>query len=540
MMRTTVRGAESSKSDFLPPHFSNYAGRLQLFVEGKPFLFLGGEFHNSSSSSLEYLMPAWERLERLHCNGAIASVSWELLEPEEGVFDFSLVDGLLEAARAHGMRLALLWFGTWKNAESRYVPSWVKTDTRRFFRMRYADGRTSRSISCFCNEARAADARAFSALMRRLRERDGDAHTVVLVQVENETGFLGSPREYSPEANAAFSQPVPKELCAYLAAHEGKLHPELRAAWQTGAKAGEWHAAFGTHAEECFMAWHIASYVEVVACMGGGENPLPMYANAWIRQFGSEPAGSYPSGGPVDRVLDIWKAAAPSIALLAPDIYLPDFSQVCDSYQRDDNPLFVPESKDDRTAAVNAFCALGKGAAGFSAFGIDGVGFEPVPQAEKLPDTLSPMFSQLSAAAWAGQDIAAAYGLLAGLLPLLAEHPAQEMAGFVQNREPAEAIDLGGYRLRITYPPLQAGGMPGGGLVLHEGGGRFLFAGQGYGVEFFSILPEDGTTDILSAEEGHFEHAEWKPRRRLNGDEIYRFFMEDIAFARRVELYRYR
>ena len=106
--------------------------QAQLIVDGKPFLILGGELANSSASSLAYLEPVWPRLAKMRLNTLLAPVSWELMEPVEGRFDYSLVDGLLKQARANNMRLVLLWFGSWKDSMSSYVPAWVKRDQARF------------------------------------------------------------------------------------------------------------------------------------------------------------------------------------------------------------------------------------------------------------------------------------------------------------------------------------------------------------------------------------------------------------------------
>ncbi len=81
------------------PHLRKQGEATQIVVDGQPFVMLAGELHNSSSSSLDYLAPIWPRLTALRLNTVIASISWELVEPEEGRFDFRLVDGIIEAAR---------------------------------------------------------------------------------------------------------------------------------------------------------------------------------------------------------------------------------------------------------------------------------------------------------------------------------------------------------------------------------------------------------------------------------------------------------
>ena len=114
------------------PHLEKRGAVTQLIVDDKPFLALAGELHNSSSSSRQYMRPIWPRLARMNLNTVLAVVTWELIEPEEGKFDFTLVDGMIEDARRFNMRLVFLWFGSWKNGESSYPPYWVKTDGKRF------------------------------------------------------------------------------------------------------------------------------------------------------------------------------------------------------------------------------------------------------------------------------------------------------------------------------------------------------------------------------------------------------------------------
>ena len=119
----TVLSATATAGQGLPasrplPHLQERGRTTQLVVDGSPFLVLGGELRNSSASSLGYMEPLWTKLAALHLNTLLTPVSWELIEPEEGKFDFALVDGLIQRAREHQLRLILLWFGSWKNTYS--------------------------------------------------------------------------------------------------------------------------------------------------------------------------------------------------------------------------------------------------------------------------------------------------------------------------------------------------------------------------------------------------------------------------------------
>src|SRR2546428_13926660 len=209
------------------PHLRQQGTATQLVVDGKPFLILGGELGNSTSSSLDYMRPLWPKLVSLNLNTLLVPVYWELIEPAEGKFDFSLVDGLIEEARRHQLRIVPLWFATWKNSMSCYAPAWVKMDQKRFPRSQDAMGRGMEILSPFSKENFDADSRAFAAFMRHLREVDGNDHTVIMVQVENEIGMIPDSRDRSAIADNLFNQPLPVELMNYLQHHKTNLLPEL-------------------------------------------------------------------------------------------------------------------------------------------------------------------------------------------------------------------------------------------------------------------------------------------------------------------------
>lgn len=311
------------------PHLEKRGQATQLVVDGRPFLILGGELGNSSASSREYMRDKWPRLAAMHLNTVLTPVTWEAIEPREGQFDFAGVDGLIEDARAHQMHLVLLWFGTWKNSTSSYAPAWVKRDPARFPRTKGADGRPQEIVSAHSAAARDADARAFAALMRHVRQVDGERHTVLMAQVENEMGFL----------------PFAKE---------GGNGPDLAA-------------------DERATAMAYARYAEAVAAAGKREYPLPLYANGAQGRPGVKP-GDYPSGGPLAHLAKEWRQGAPSLDFIAPDIYFPNFAEIAESYVKAGNPLFVPEANrpSDPHLVANALHSIGALAAiGVSPFDID-------------------------------------------------------------------------------------------------------------------------------------------------------------------------
>ncbi|MBI1761566.1 MAG: DUF5597 domain-containing protein [Acidobacteria bacterium] len=509
------------------PHLRQQGTATQLIVDDKPFLVRGGELGNSSSSSLEYMRPIWPKLAAMKLNTVLVPVYWELLEPLEGQFDFTLVDGLLQDARKHGLRLVPLWFGAWKNSMSCYAPAWVKTNQQRFPRAEDKAGSGMEILSPFSQANLAADARAFAAFMRHLREVDSRDYTVILVQVENEIGMIPDARDRSALANKLFSQAVPLELLGYLEQHRESLRPELRTAWGNSQfkTRGTWEEVFGAGAatDELFMAWHFARYTNRVAELGKAEYPLPMYVNAALIRPNYQP-GQYPSAGPLPHLLDVWRAAAPQIDFLSPDIYFPNFMEWARKYDQSGNPLFIPEVGPSPQNAVQALYAVAQhDALGFSPFSI-----------ENLADPARGL-------------LAGGYDLLAQLTPLLLAHQGKkEMAGLLtesaEQRVPQQ-IRLGGYTLNVTYERASAEAISGG-LAIALAPDEFLFAGTSLVVTFEAHTPGAPLVGILSAQEGKYISGQWQPGRWLNGDQTHQGRHLRLPPGRfdiqRIKLYRYR
>ena len=335
-----------------------------MVVDGAPYLMLGVQANNSSAWPA-YLDKVWPAAETLHANTVELPIYWEQIEAEKGKFDFSLVDVILGQAREHHVRLVLLWFGTWKNGSSHYTPEWVKLNQEKYPFLRNDKGLTVDSPSPFSDAFLQADKDAFRALMRHLKQADPQ-RTVLLVQVENEPGVWGGVRDYGPEAQKAFAGAVPEKLLKGL-----------------GKQPGTWKEVFGDDADESFEAWYTAIYIEQVAAAGKAEYGLPMYVNAALRDpFHPGKAPSYESGAPTDNNIELWKIAAPSVSVVAPDIYLPEYAKymkVIDLYKRKDNALLIPETGNTAGICEICICSTGERSHWLGAIWI---GLDPLQQSD--------------------------------------------------------------------------------------------------------------------------------------------------------------
>ncbi|SFJ28398.1 DUF5597 domain-containing protein [Caulobacter sp. UNC279MFTsu5.1] len=527
------------------PRLEAQGSARRLVVDGKPMLVLGGELGNSSASSQAYMARYWPKLKAMNLNTVLAPVSWELIEPKEGAYDFASVDGLLKDARAQDMHLVLLWFGAWKNSMSTYVPSWVKRDDVRFPRAKAAPnpgekwGGSQEILSAFSTNTRDADARAYAALLAHLKAVDAQG-TVLMVQVENEIGMLPVAREWGPEANAAWAGSVPAELLQRLVSGGAAIEPELRALWQAhGSKtSGTWAQVFGDGdaGQEVFTAWFYARYADAVTRAGKAAYPLPMYVNVALNRTGKAP-GEYPSGGPLPHLIDVWKTGAPSVDLISPDIYFPNFSDLAGRYKRPDNALFIPEANNVGApeTPANAFYAIGK---------LDAFGFSPFQVENAEPKE--------------HEAVTQAYGVLRQLTPaILAAQGLDRMSGFKPRvLEDGTVLDqpvsqvIGDYRFNVAFvdtwtPKADQKTAGHGGLIIQIGPEEYLMAGRGLVVTFSSAGDGPALAGIDSAVEGVFDaQGRWVPGRTLNGDQTHQGrhirLPPDQFQIQRVKLYRYR
>ncbi|MBR6978566.1 MAG: DUF5597 domain-containing protein [Prevotella sp.] len=316
-----------------------------------PWPILGGELSNSAATSVADINEVLPRMRALGLNTVLVPAYWELMEPTEGHFDFTLIDHTIDVARREQLHVIFLWFGVWKNSMSCYTPAWFKQDTRRFPRAMTAEGKPMEIASCFSDNVLQADLKAFSALMNRVKEKDPQREVVVMMQIENEIGMLESARDHSPLAENIYQ----KE---------------------------RWAQRYGTddYADEKFMALYYARYVEHLAKAARQIHDMPLYVNAAMNSRGRRP-GEYPSAGPLAHLVDFWQQGAPSIDLLAPDIYDTGFKSWAAQYAMPLRPqdggkvrnrLFIPESRCCENSGVRALYAFGEHQAlGFSPFAID-------------------------------------------------------------------------------------------------------------------------------------------------------------------------
>ena len=474
-------GASSSDPSSGIPHLRKQGTATQLIVDGKPFLALAGELSNNSATSIENMKVVWPRLvAQSNLNTVLAGVSWAQIEPQEGKFDFSVLDGVIREARNHNMRLVLLWFASWKNGLSSYPPYWVKKDFARFPRVQIAGGKSIELLSTFGDANRDADARAFAALMRHVKAVDGRQHTVIMIQVENEVGILGDSRDRCPAANEAYARPVPKELMDCLQQHKDTLAPELRAAWAASnfKTSGTWDQLFGPGrpesvppipeseratawhkswwpVDEIFMAWRYSMYVNKVAAAGKAEYDIPMYCNTWLQEPQNPQPGNFPSGCSEPEVHDIWRFGAPKIDFLAPDLYVQTFAETSARFTRNGNPLFIPETRNQMLA--KSLYAFGR----HDAIGLSVMGIER----SATPDN----------------ELISCYDLITQLAPLISEHQGNGTmsAVLLDPDDPPQKVPLGNYTLEVTYlrPRVAAGAAAPPQQALPSSGAIFIATG---------------------------------------------------------------
>ncbi len=501
------------------PRIEQKDGRYALLVDGRPYLVLAGQIHNSSAWPSE-LPQVWESMAALHANTVEAPVYWEQLEPSEGHFDYSNVDSLVEGARAHKLHVVLLWFGTWKNGNMHYVPAWVKNDSPRFPHTIRPDGEPIDVLSPHSRNTLEADKTAFVALMRHLKQIDGEAHTVLDIQVENESGNIGSVRDNSAESNREFAGAVPADLLA--AAHK---------------QPGTWAQVFGAEADEIFQAYHQAKYINEIAAAGKREFNIPYSINVWIdypsaalpQRRLDTPGIGYPSGGAVQKLVGLWRALAPSIDMIGPDIYT-DYSgfvrATLAAYHRPDNPLWIPEIGRDDSYGKFFFYALGEGAIGFAPFGVDQTGWnilgdQPWKSHGANFALIGPMSREIAQLEFDGK------------LKTAVEEPGQT------TRE----LDFGEWQATVSFGFPQPDGLPapgtkdvhGAALVAQLGPNEFLVTGVDASVVFH--LPGKPAwihSQIVSAEQGSYEGGVWKALRLWNGDETDR----GLCFYQKPEVVR--
>jgi hypothetical protein len=506
----------------------------QFIVDGKPFIALCGELTNNAATSLEYMKPIWPALKEGNLNSVIAGISWAMVEPEKGKFNFDIVGDVIKEARKNDLKLIFIWFASWKNGMSSYMPDWVKEDYERFPRVKINNGETIELLTPLNEENRNADAHAFAALMKYIKEVDSSQRTVIMIQVENEVGILLDTRDRSAVANKAYSGPVPQKLMSYIEKNKDNLVPELKEAWKAnGSKlSGTWEEVFGPgkpkglvlpvrnlvppmtqkeqdealvtypfYSDEVFMAWYYATYINYVAEAGKAEYPIPMYVNAWLKQREHSWPGTYPGGGPLPHVFDIWHAGAPSIDILGPDLYRPDFAFIAKQYIRSGNPLFIPETSGGVQGAANVIFAVGQlNALGFSPFGIE----------RRLhPD----------------DELSQSYKMISQLMPLIGKHQGMNSMGAVllTKDNPSEDIAFGEqiFHTNLRFDPnnLHSSSSDlGAAIFIMTAPNEYYIGGTDLSITF-SQKNSEFKSGLATVEEGTFVDGKWIPGRRLAGDD---------------------
>ena len=447
----------------------------QLVVHGMPFLILGGELGNSSAACPQDIERIFPKLKKMGLNTVLVPVYWDLTEPVEGQFDFTLTDKALQQARENDLKIVFLWFGAWKNSMSCYAPLWFKENHKKYPRAYTQSGKPLEIASAFSEAVYEADHHAFSQWMQHIATVDKEEGTVIMIQIENEIGMLEDARDYSREANKIFNAPVPAEFMTYLQKNKKALHPQMlkKRESQGCKKQGYWQEVFGAdiYTDEIFMAWHYAKYVEGLAQTARSIYNIPLYVNAAMNSRGRKP-GEYPSAGPLAHLIDVWHCGAPSIDILAPDLYDNGFTDWVARYKLHNNPLFIPEIRLTDNNSVRAFYIFGEH---------DAIGISPFSIEDGSDSPNSPLVQS--------------YAKLTELMPLLTKYQGKGlMKGLLFDSENKERIiaddDLtitARHFFTLPWDPRATNGSiwpEGGGILLKLSKNEYIVAGSGIVLEF--------------------------------------------------------
>lgn len=448
-----------------------------LSVNGRQMLMLAGELSNSAATCKSDIDSVLPRMSRLGLNTVLVPAQWDLTEPEEGKYDFSLIDETINVARQNNLKIVFLWFGAWKNSMSCYAPLWFKADTKRFPRAMTTAGKPLEIASAFSENILNADKKVFTALLRHIAAVDGDEHTVVMIQVENEIGMLESARDHSPLAEKSYKSGEWRKVVGSLNIPSGDVLAE----------------------DEAFQAYYYAKYVEQLAVAGKKILDIPFYVNAAMNSRGRKP-GEYPSAGPLAHLFPVWKKVAPHIDLCAPDIYDTGFKSWAAKYATKDNVLFIPESRCCENSGVRALYTFGEHhAIGFGPFAID------------------------EAPASQTGCVSAAYGLMRQLSNLLLNgnsngkhHEAQgkEMKswGVLFSQEDKERVIEDGntvltcrHNFTLPWDPRATNGQTwqeGGAYILRLAPNDYIIAGSGVVVVFQTKTEKEQAENVKTGEDG--------------------------------------
>lgn len=476
----------------------NHGKALQLHVDGRPFLILGGELGNSSAACDADIEANFDKLRRMGLNTVLVPAYWDLIEPVEGEFDYSLTDKVLEEARRNDLKVIFLWFGAWKNSMSCYAPLWFKQDFEKYPRAYTKEGKPLEIASAFSEEVFRADNKAFRSWITHVAEADRGYGTVLMVQIENEIGMLEDARDHSEAADAFFNAPVPDELMSYLRKNRKDLHPYMKEKWsENGSKTrGTWTEVFGDdiYTDEIFMAWHYARYVERMALSAREIYDVPLYVNAAMNSRGRKP-GEYPSAGPLAHLIDIWHAGAPTLDFIAPDLYDDGFKDWVAQYHLHNNPLFIPETKHMQNNGVRAFYVLGEH---------DAIGISP--------------FAIEDGSAEQGTPFVEGYEKLREMMPLIAEWQGKDaMWGLLFDQQDKERVITDGdltltcrHNFTLPWDPRATDGSiwpEGGGIIIRLAEDEYIVAGNGIVVEFATTDEKNFATSQKALGEDGFVAA---------------------------------
>jgi len=504
------------------PYLVHNESRHALMVDGEPFLILGAQCNNSSAWPAT-LPEVWSAMEMLNVNTLEIPIYWEQFEPRQSEFDYSVIDTIIMQAREKNVRLVLLWFATWKNGSNHYMPQWMKLQPEKFPNVVDKNGNEVDSPSPHAQATLEADIKAFSAFMQHLKEFDRQ-RTVIMVQVQNEPGSWGTVRDFSKAAQKLFNAPVPNEVLKAM-----NLNPKNNANWED---------VFGENADEYFQVWHVASFVGKVAAAGKKIYPIPLLVNASVRNpFNPGWPPYYEVGGPNDNVFALWKAAAPAIDILAPDIYFNDtetYLKILELYSRPDNPLFIPETLWQESYPRFFYSALGYGAIGYSPFGLDDTRIRPgkggnpmLPEEIYGPTALNfKLFKPMA-------DVIAKLnfeGKIQTAVQLTAIDPMSERGNSVDqvNYITDQTLVFNGWDVDIAFGTfsrmsrleVQPENPDGRILIAELAESQFLLAGYHCRAMFRTNGKNKGLNwEYLIVEEGKYENGEFKPDRILNGDQ---------------------